>query len=72
MYFIMLEDPLKLILQHVCALEHKQTMQLTYSARFIILWGDDLLTNMFSIHIEALILTCYAEMSMGKKEGNKI
>ncbi len=69
MYFSMLV--LKSILQHVCALEHKQSMQLTYSARFIIVWGDDLLTNMFFIHIEILILTCYDEMWMGKKKGTK-
>jgi hypothetical protein len=62
MYFSMLGDLFKLILQHFCALEHKQNMQLTYSARFIIVWGDDLLTNMFFIHIEILILTCYGEM----------
>jgi len=71
MYFSMLGDPLKLILQHVCALEHKQSMQLTYSARFIIVWGDDLLNNMLFIHIEILILTCYDNVE-GKKEGNKI
>jgi len=54
MYFSMLGDPLKLILQHVCALEHKQSMQLTYSARFIIVWGDDLLNNIFSFILKSL------------------